>query len=115
MVRQGAGAVRRQTGGRAGRVEHLRKHMRSGMRHVITRAIAGLGLAGCGPWMNPRPPMMQIDLQSTPPGANAVTSIGPACTTPCAVTVSVPTNDFSVNFTLADFQPMTVSVRVSGA
>ena len=59
--------------------------------------------------------MMQIALESTPPGATAVTTLGPACTTPCAVTVPIPTNDFAVNFTLNDFQPMTVPVHVSGA
>lgn len=82
---------------------------------VITIAVAGLSLAGCGPMMNPRPPMMEIALESTPPGADAVTSLGPGCKTPCAVTVPIPTGDFVVSYTLNEFQPMTVPVHVSGA
>jgi hypothetical protein len=83
------------------------------MRRVIILAMTGLSLAGCG--SNPRAPMMQIDLESTPPGANAVTSLGPGCTTPCFVTVPIPTGDFIVTYTLNDFQPMTVPVHVAGA
>jgi hypothetical protein len=59
--------------------------------------------------------MMEIGLESNPPGANAATSIGPGCTTPCAVTVPIPTGDFTVSFTLNEFQPMTVPVRVFGS
>ena len=59
--------------------------------------------------------MMEIGLESTPPGANAATSIGPGCTTPCPVTVPIPTGDFTVSFTLNEFQPMTVPVRVFGS
>jgi hypothetical protein len=59
--------------------------------------------------------MMEIGLESTPPGADAVTSIGPGCKTPCAVSVPVPTGDFTVSFTLNEFQPMTVPVRVFGS
>jgi hypothetical protein len=59
--------------------------------------------------------MMQIDLESNPPGANAATSIGPACTTPRAVTVPIPSGDFTVTYTMNDFQPMTVPVRVFGS
>jgi hypothetical protein len=84
------------------------------MRRTII-ALGCLCLAGCGATMNPRPPMMQIDLESTPPGANAVTSLGPACTTPCFVTLPIPSGDFTVNYTLADFQPMTVPVHVAGS
>lgn len=83
------------------------------MRSVITIAVAGLCLAGCA--SAPRPPMMQIDLESNPPGAIAATSIGPSCTTPCAVTVPIPTGDFTVSYSLNDYQPMTVPVRVTGA
>jgi hypothetical protein len=59
--------------------------------------------------------MMEIGLESNPPGANAATSIGPGCTTPCAVTVPIPTGDFTVSYTLNDYQPMTVPVRVFGS
>ncbi len=58
---------------------------------------------------------MQIQLESTPPGAEARTSIGPSCKTPCAVTVTVPEGGFSVSYTLNQFQPVTIPVQVTGS
>jgi hypothetical protein len=85
------------------------------MRSIIniTIAVTGLCLAGCS--SAPRPPMMEIALESNPPGANAATSLGPSCTTPCAVDVPIPSGDFTVSYTLNDFQPLTVPVRVFGS
>jgi hypothetical protein len=82
------------------------------MRRVITIAAACLALAGCSG--APRPPMMELGIESTPPGANAVTSLGPGCTTPCTVTLPMPSGDFTVNYTLNEYQPATVAVRVFG-
>jgi hypothetical protein len=84
-------------------------------RFVIAIVAAGFSLAGCSGLMAPRPPMMQVDLESAPPGADAVTSLGPGCKTPCAVSIPIPTVDFSVSFTLSEFQPMTVPLRVFGS
>ena len=83
------------------------------MRRVIALAITGLSLAACAA-APPRQPTMQIDLESTPPGADARTSMGSGCKTPCSVSVPVPETDFSVSFTLNDFKPVTIPVRVSG-
>jgi hypothetical protein len=83
------------------------------MRRVITIAVAGFCLAGCTG--APRPPMIEIGLESNPPGAIAATSLGPSCTTPCAVTVPIPTGDFTVNYTLNDHQPATIAVHVYGS
>jgi hypothetical protein len=58
--------------------------------------------------------MMELGIESTPPGANAVTSLGPGCTTPCTVTLPMPSGDFTVNYTLNEYQPATVAVRVFG-
>jgi hypothetical protein len=58
---------------------------------------------------------MRIELQSTPPGADARTSLGPGCTTPCAVDVPIPEDDFSVSYALNDYLPATVQVRVRGS
>jgi hypothetical protein len=85
----------------------------STMRRVIAFAVTGLILAGCSS-SPPRQPTMQIDLESTPPGADARTSMGQGCKTPCAINVPIPETDFSVSYTLNDFQPVTVPVRVSG-
>ena len=56
---------------------------------------------------------MNIALESTPSGADAITSLGPGCKTPCTVAVPSPTDDFSVSFSLNGFQPMTVPVRIT--
>jgi hypothetical protein len=89
------------------------------MRRVFAIAIAGLGLAGCSSfstdYFKSTPPTMQIQLESTPPGADARTSLGPGCKTPCAVTVPAPESSFTVSYSLNRFQPVTVPVQVSGS
>ncbi|HZR72650.1 hypothetical protein [Bradyrhizobium sp.] len=80
---------------------------------LIAFAVTGLILAGCGGTLFPGAGTMDIALQSTPPGADAITSLGPSCRTPCTVAVPSPTEDFSVSFALTGFQPMTVPVRIT--
>jgi hypothetical protein len=86
------------------------------MRRVIAIAVAGVGLAGCSSLsldsLKPAPPAVQVQLESVPSGADAVTSLGPGCKTPCSVSVAAPDNGFSVTFTLPKFQPATVPVQV---
>jgi hypothetical protein len=76
-------------------------------------AVTGLGLAGCS--SKPAPPMFQIQLESTPPGADARTSFGGGCTTPCSVNTPLPDSNFTVTYTLDGFQPVTIPVQVSGS
>ena len=89
------------------------------MRRVIAIAATGLSLAGCSSfsmdYFKSTPPTMQIQLESTPPGADARTSLGPGCKTPCAVTVPAPEGSFTVSYTLNKFQPVTVPVQVIGS
>ena len=47
-----------------------------------------------------------------PPGADAHTSLGPGCKTPCSVAVAAPDSGFSVTYTLNKFQPATIPVQV---
>jgi hypothetical protein len=86
------------------------------MRRVIVIAVAGMGLAGCSSFsmdaFKSAPPTVQVQLDSVPPGAEAKTSIGPSCKTPCSVAVPAPDSGFSVTFTLPRFQPVTVPVQV---
>jgi hypothetical protein len=87
------------------------------MRRVIAIAIMGYSLAGCSSLpsldaFKPTPPTVQVQLDSVPPGADARTSLGPGCKTPCAVAVSAPDSGFSVAYTLNKFQPATVPVQV---
>jgi hypothetical protein len=93
-----------------------RKSGGSIMRRVIAIAIAGYSLAGCSSlsWdaFKATPPTVKVQLESVPQGADARTSLGPGCKTPCSVDVSAPDSGFSVTYTLNKFQPVTVPVQV---
>jgi hypothetical protein len=93
------------------------------MRRVIAIAVAGVlagslagVLGGCSSFsmdaFKTAPPTVQVELDSVPPGADAVTSVGPSCKTPCSVAVAAPDAGFSVTYTLNKFQPVTVPVQV---
>ncbi len=86
------------------------------MRRAIAIAAAGLSLAGCSSFsldaFKPAPPTVQVQLDSSPQGADALTSVGPGCKTPCSVAVTVPDAGFSVTYSLNRFQPVTVPVQV---
>jgi len=87
------------------------------MRRVIVIAVAGLGLAGCSSFsldaFKSTPPPLQVQLDSTPQGAEARTSLGPGCKTPCSVSVTAPeSGGFTVTYALNKFQPATVQVNV---
>ncbi len=79
-------------------------------------AVAGLSLAGCSSFsldaFKSAPPPVQVQLESNPPGADAKTSLGPGCKTPCSVSVVPPDAGFSVTYTLDKHQPATVPVQV---
>ena len=87
------------------------------MRIIIVVA-AGLALAGCSSTSMPSfggfksdPPAVTVQLESLPIGAEAKTSTGQTCKTPCSL--SVPAADgFSVTFSAPKFQPETVPVLV---
>lgn len=85
------------------------------MLRAIAIAAAGISLAGCSTFsfdsFKPAPPTVQLQLESVPPGADARTSLGPGCKTPCSVTVQVPDAGFSVTYTMNKFQPATVPVQ----
>ncbi len=89
------------------------------MRRVIAIAAAGVSLAGCssfsmGDYFKSTPPTVQVQLDSTPQGADARTSLGPGCKTPCSVTVPIPdSGGFSVTYTMNKFQPATIPVTVT--
>jgi len=93
------------------------------MRRVIAiasagvSALAGVSLGGCSStsfsdYFKSTPPTIQVQLESQPSGADAKTSLGPGCKTPCSVSVPAPDGSFSVSYTLAKYQPATVPVNV---
>jgi hypothetical protein len=87
--------------------------------HVVAVASLGIGVAGCSvsSWMpswdlsfpSAPPPASTIQLESEPAGADAKSSIGPGCRTPCALTVATA-NPFTVTFALPGYQPQTIPV-----
>jgi hypothetical protein len=86
------------------------------MRRVIAIAVAGVGLAGCSSFsldsFKSAPPPVTVALESAPPGADATTSLGSACKTPCSVQVPAPEASFSVTFAMPRFETVTVPVQV---
>ncbi|OYU88122.1 MAG: hypothetical protein CFE29_22275 [Bradyrhizobiaceae bacterium PARB1] len=86
------------------------------MRRVLVLTAAGLSLAGCSSFsmdaFKSAPEPVTVQFESTPPGAEAKTSVGPACTTPCSLPI-VTEGNFEVTFTLPKFQPVTVPVSVT--
>jgi hypothetical protein len=55
---------------------------------------------------------VKVQFQSEPTGAEAKTSAGPSCTTPCALAMA-PDKEFSVTFSLPGYEPQTVPVQVN--
>jgi hypothetical protein len=90
------------------------------MRRVIAIAIAGASLGGCSSmpsfsvadYFKSTPPAIQVQLESQPPGADAKTSLGPGCKTPCSVSVPAPETGFTVTYLLPRHEPATVQVNV---
>ncbi len=86
------------------------------MRRVIVIAVTGASLAGCSSFsmdsFKPTPPTVQVQLDSIPSGADAKTSVGPGCKTPCSVAVPAVDSGFAVTFTLNKFLPVTIPVQI---
>lgn len=85
------------------------------MRRVIAIALAAATLSGCSSFalFKSEPPKAKVQLESQPEGADAVTSVGPGCKTPCSVSIEAPDTGFSVTYTLDKYQPITVPVQVA--
>ena len=83
------------------------------MRRVLAIAVTGLSLAGCSTFsLAPTPQPVQVQFESVPSGAEATTSLGAACKTPCSLAVPAPDAGFTVTFAMPRFQPVTVPVQV---
>jgi hypothetical protein len=92
------------------------------MRRVIAVAAAAISLASCSSfssgdsfsYFKSTPPAVQVQLESTPPGADARTSLGPGCKTPCRVSVTPPdgVTSFLVNYSMPGVQPASMPVQI---
>jgi hypothetical protein len=87
------------------------------MYRVIMIVSGGLALAACSTpdWMSldalkPAPAMDTVQFESVPPGAEAKTSTGQTCRTPCSL--SLPANaTMTVTFMLAGYEPATENIE----
>jgi hypothetical protein len=91
------------------------------MRRAFAIAAASISLAGCSSfstsswnYFKSDPPTIKVQLESTPPGADARISIGGGCKTPCSVSVTPPegSTSFLVNYSMAGRQPAGVPVQI---
>src|SRR5260221_13531866 len=86
------------------------------MSRVIAVIACGFTLAACSTtmpsldFMKSAPQPETLAIESEPPGAEAKTSLGQSCRTPCRLSVQ-PGSEFSVTLVLSGYQPQTVSVR----
>jgi PEGA domain-containing protein len=86
------------------------------MSRVIAAMACGLSLAACSMSMpsfdffKSSPATEQLRIESEPPGADARTSQGQTCRTPCELTVPSG-GDLAVTVALNGYQPQTVPVR----
>jgi hypothetical protein len=85
------------------------------MSRVVAVMACGFTLAACSSlsswnFLKSAPQTEVLRIESAPPGAEAKTSIGQNCRTPCELAVQAG-SEFSVTLALSGYQPQTVSVR----
>jgi hypothetical protein len=85
------------------------------MSRVIAVMACGFTLAACSGLtslnvLRSAPPSEALRIESEPPGAEAKTSLGQGCRTPCELVVQ-SAGEFSVTLALAGYRPQTISVR----
>jgi PEGA domain len=88
------------------------------MSRVIAIMACGFMLTACSAtmpslsldFMKSAPQAETLAIESEPPGAEAKTSLGQSCRTPCQLPVQ-PGSEFSITLALSGYQPQTVSVR----
>jgi len=97
-----------------------RQQSDASMKRFVAIAACGFGLAGCTGLGMPSfslpgfgPSTTTIQFESQPPGAEARTSTGQTCRTPCSLAVAG--TEFTVTFGLNGYQTQTIPVRISDA
>jgi hypothetical protein len=94
------------------------------MKRVVAITACGLSLAACSSmpnwmqldtpsFMKSAPAATTMQFESEPAGAEARTSLGQACRTPCSAAVTA--NEFTVSFTLPGYAPQTIPIKVVAA
>jgi PEGA domain len=84
---------------------------------LLALVICGLGLAACGSTgkpsfdaFKPKPTTTTLLVQSNPVGANARSSLGATCLTPCTMAIGTA-GDFTISFTRDGYEPQTITVH----
>jgi hypothetical protein len=92
------------------------------VRRILAVVVPSLGLsvAGCSSTsmpsmpgidsLKPKPTTTLLLIESNPAGAEAKSSLGKACRTPCTMLIGEG-RDFTVTFTLAGYVPQTLNVH----
>ena len=87
------------------------------MYRFLVVVASGLALTACASadldFLKPAPQMDTLRFESEPPGAEAKTSTGQSCRTPCALAVEANAA-LTVTFSLNGFQSESVSVELVG-
>ena len=94
----------------------MRIHLAANNRALVV-VIGSLGLASCSSGAMPsfdafksKPTTTLLLIQSSPAGAEARTSLGKTCHTPCTMQIGAA-EDFTVSFTLDGYMPQTLTVH----
>ena len=84
---------------------------------VVAVLACGCGVAACSgadlpgfDALTPKPTTTVLTIESSPPGAEARTSLGATCRTPCTLPIASP-NDFTVSYALNGYEPQTLTVH----
>jgi hypothetical protein len=100
-----------------GRKAGIRLGLRMDMKRGggLALVVCGLGLAGCSSMpgfdsFTPKPTTTPLLVQSNPPGAEARSSGGQTCRTPCTMAIGAD-SDFTVSLALNGYAPQTITVH----
>jgi len=85
---------------------------------TVALVICGLGLAACGSTQaipgfdafKPKPTTTSLLIQSNPDGADARSSLGGTCHTPCTMAIATA-GDFTISLAHDGYEPQTVTVH----
>ena len=87
------------------------------MKRVVVIIASGLAVAGCASTSDLLPGVFgpgtaELSLNSEPPGADARTSTGQTCRTPCKLVLPLNTGDFTVTFSAPGRMAQVVPVSI---
>jgi hypothetical protein len=88
------------------------------IRRVTAVLACGLGLAACSSLsssfdvFSSKPSTTSLAIESDPPGAEARTSLGGTCHTPCTLPITT-SGDFTVSYNLTGYMPESVPVHAA--